>query len=681
MAKRGGMKTVGNGPHDAARWQAVLAKARDAIVSIDASGHITLFNPAAEEMFGYTADDVLGRNVSLLMPNPYRDDHDRYIRAYQDTREPKAIGRIRDVFGRRRNGDVFPIELSVSESMVDGEPLYTAIIRDVTAQRRMQLDLQRERDFARSVIDTAQVILVLLDPTGRITLFNPYMEQLSGYRLDEVVGRCWFATFLPADEVERARLVFDRTLKSGKPCGHIGTIRTRHFGERSIEWYEDLLRDPEGAVLGVLCSGLDITEHLRTQQEIRTRERQQAAVARLGRTALLAQRVSEFIDEAVLIVRDTLEVEFAKILEFLPERGALRVISGAGWEKPVIGAVTGAEEPTSHVAEVLKTNRPAILDDLRQQLQYQGSLFLSEHGVVSGVGVSIAGRARPFGVLAAYTRTRRAFSEDDVTFMQSIANVVAEAIARDRAEKDLLEFRREAQQRDRLADIGAITAKVVHDLGNPLAAISMQAQLLLRRAKRGEFEPMEPVIGPVEHCLTTVRRLQDLIKEFNDFARDQRVRVVDIRVGSLLNSLADLWRPLADARGIHIEVRLDEPLPAISADEDKLRRVLDNLVKNAIEAIDDGGDILITASVLDPEKIRITVEDSGSGVPEGFDVFRLFETTKRDGTGIGLAVAKQVVLAHGGKIEHRPRNPHGTVFEIDLPRSGPPQGTVQPLTP
>ena len=126
------------------RWQAVLDSAQDAIISIDPHGRITLFNRAAEEIFGYRADEVLGQNVAMLMPSPYREQHDQFLRNYQATGEAKAIGRIRHVEARRKSGETFPIELSVSEARVGDTVLYSAIIRDVSERARMEATL-RER--------------------------------------------------------------------------------------------------------------------------------------------------------------------------------------------------------------------------------------------------------------------------------------------------------------------------------------------------------------------------------------------------------------------------------------------------------------------------------------------------------------------------------------------------------
>ena len=136
----------------------------------------------------------------------------------------------------------------------------------------------------------------------------------------------------------------------------------------------------------------------------------------------------------------------------------------------------------------------------------------------------------------------------------------------------------------------------------------------------------------------------------------------------MLQDCLDLWEPVASERGIVLTLEAPDSAPAIEADEEKLRRVFDNVVKNAVEAIDRGpGRVCIRVSVPVPEKIRVSVEDTGPGISEGVQVFRLFETTKSNGTGLGLAIARQIVQAHGGSIEFGPVTPHGTVFHINLP--------------
>jgi PAS domain S-box-containing protein len=241
------------------------------------------------------------------------------------------------------------------------------------------------------------------------------------------------------------------------------------------------------------------------------------------------------------------------------------------------------------------------------------------------------------------------------------------------AEKALMPARRAAQQRERLADIGALTAKIVHDLGNPIAGLSMSVQRIARQLARGADQPLESVRGSIEHLTTAVHRLDALTHEFKTFLREQRLAPVAIDVRELLADLRAAWRPEADRRGVRVETRLPAGGDAtLVADPDQLRRLFDNLVKNALEAIDQGpGCVTIAATVGTGDIVRISVSDTGPGLPPDANVFALFESTKVDGTGLGLAIAKQIAEAHGGGIEIAPVDPHGAVFHVALPRRGP----------
>ncbi|MDZ7768756.1 MAG: PAS domain S-box protein [Woeseiaceae bacterium] len=126
---------------DAGRLKTVLDTVVDGIILIDSSGSIQMFNPACEKLFGYTAADVLGKNVHMLMPSPYREEHDRYIDNYQRTGQAKIIGIGREVAGQRKDGSTFPMDLSVGEAIQDGESTFVGIIHDLTERNRMQEQL------------------------------------------------------------------------------------------------------------------------------------------------------------------------------------------------------------------------------------------------------------------------------------------------------------------------------------------------------------------------------------------------------------------------------------------------------------------------------------------------------------------------------------------------------------
>jgi signal transduction histidine kinase len=199
----------------------------------------------------------------------------------------------------------------------------------------------------------------------------------------------------------------------------------------------------------------------------------------------------------------------------------------------------------------------------------------------------------------------------------------------------------------------------------------MQAQLILRRARREGSEPLSSVLAPIERLEAEVRRLESLIRELMAFSREQRLDLKTIDPGRFLQQIVDLWQPLASERGIALNLEIEGGYRSIDVDEDKLRRVLDNLVKNALEAITSSpGRVTIRFSLAGAGRVRISVEDTGAGVAPNVQVFRLFETTKANGSGLGLAVARQIIQAHGGDISFSPAEPHGTVFHVELPLLG-----------
>ena len=198
---------IGDLERQVARFEAILRSARDGLISIDSSGRVTLFNEGAERMFGYSASEVLGRNVALLMPDPYRREHDGYIRDYRQTGEARAIGRVRRVEGLRSSGEKFPIELSVSEARVGDEVLYTAIIRDVSEVERTRSDLDESRRALFALIANlpGAVYRMAASPGMPFDLVGDKIEDLTGYQAaDFMQQKVVYADLVHPDDRERA---------------------------------------------------------------------------------------------------------------------------------------------------------------------------------------------------------------------------------------------------------------------------------------------------------------------------------------------------------------------------------------------------------------------------------------------------------------------------------------------
>lgn len=251
----------------------VLNTIVDGVIIADERGVILLANPAAERMFGYAMHEMVGTNISGLMPAPHRDDHDQYLQKYLNGGQARIIGIGRRVDGLKRDGSLIPVDLSISEVRLSDERMFIGVLRDMTERQRAEVKFQREHAFLESLFEAAHAIILLLDPEGRIVRFNRFMEDMTGYALDDVKGREWFATFLPARDSDWIRRVFHRCL-TGQPIqGHINSIVTRSGQERVIAWSARVLKDAEGNITGVLSIGNDITELRDAEQRLLQSER------------------------------------------------------------------------------------------------------------------------------------------------------------------------------------------------------------------------------------------------------------------------------------------------------------------------------------------------------------------------------------------------------------------------
>ena len=199
----------------AERLDAILNMTVDGIIVIDAKGRIEAFNRGAQELFGYPEDEVLGRNVSILMPSPYHEQHDAYLKRYLTTGEARIIGVGREVTGRRRDGTVFPVQLSVREMRIDGERKFTGMLHDLTKRAGLEGALGASEARWRAIIDSAVDGIIVIDAHGRIEAFNRSAERLFGYTLDEVLGRN-VDMLMPSPYCEEHDTYLSRYLATGR---------------------------------------------------------------------------------------------------------------------------------------------------------------------------------------------------------------------------------------------------------------------------------------------------------------------------------------------------------------------------------------------------------------------------------------------------------------------------------
>ena len=287
---------AGMSPADAEKHlAALLAAAVNAIVIIDGKGIIEFCNPATEKLFGYGEGGLNGKSINLLMPAPDRDAHDRYIQHYLDTGEARIIGIGRESVAQRKDGSLFPIDLSVGRVIGD-EPRFVGIIRDISAQKKAEAALIRERDRSRSYLEVAGVMLLVLDKGGFIDLINRRGCEILGRQEKDLLGEPWIDGFIPEDQRSEVRKVFKHVIEHGFEGYETveGLVLTHTGGTRLIAGQNRALRDKNGEIIGTLSSGTDITDQRHADIEAEeTRQR----LAQVSRVTLLGEMAAGLAHE------------------------------------------------------------------------------------------------------------------------------------------------------------------------------------------------------------------------------------------------------------------------------------------------------------------------------------------------------------------------------------------------
>jgi len=238
----------------------------------------------------------------------------------------------------------------------------------------------------------------------------------------------------------------------------------------------------------------------------------------------------------------------------------------------------------------------------------------------------------------------------------------------ERAYRELQAAQERLVQSERLATIGQMAAKVSHEVRNPLGSISLNAELLedelcaLPEVRRAEAATLLAAIRSQVDVLGAVT------EEYLRFTRLPKPKLEPAALGPLLEELGEFVRGELQRRGVHLSLQVSERLPSLSLDPGQIRQALLNLIRNAAEAMPEGGRIDIEARA-GASAVEVAVTDTGTGVPEDIrdKIFDPFFTTKEGGTGLGLAIARQIAVDHGGSLRCETGPGIGTTFRLSLP--------------
>jgi len=298
----------------------------------------------------------------------------------------------------------------------------------------------------KRALDEAPAGITVTDPTqpdNPIIYANDKFTELTGYRDEDIIGqncRILQGPTTDSEPVAEMREAIDAAAEV--------SVELRNYRKDGTEFWNRVaitpVRDETGSVVNYVGFQQDITERKQLETERQRRVRQQEVVAELGRKALENNEIHVLLENAVELVAETLETDYCKVLELDPAANKLHLREGVGWDEGMVGtAAVSAVEEESQAAYTLEKRGPVVVENLETDDRFSGPALLTDHDVTSGISIVIGSFKKPWGILGTHDTEQRAFSEDDVTFVKSVANILATAINRHRDRQELQRQRKE----------------------------------------------------------------------------------------------------------------------------------------------------------------------------------------------------------------------------------------------
>jgi PAS domain S-box-containing protein len=666
---------------------AIIESAEDAIISKTLDGIITSWNEGAKRLFGYTAPEVIGKSITILIPEDHQDE------------EPAILARLRkgeriehyETVRVRKDGTLVDISLTVSPIRgQDGQIIGASkIARDITDRKRIEAALRAREEELTDFIENSVVGLHWVGPDGTILWANRAELELLGYSREEYIGHNIAEFHADADVIEDilGRLTRDETLHSyeARLCCKDGSIRHVLISSN--------VRKRDGQFEHTRCFTRDITERRLAEEALREQAEIIETVNRVGQavageldTHKLVQAVT---DAATEITGGQFGSFFYNVLD---EQGAsymLYTLSGVPAERFAHFPMPRA---TDLFGPTFRGEATILIADVRKDARYgkNSPYYGMPEGhlpVVSYLAVPVVSRTGDvYGGLFFGDPKEGVFTERAARIVEGLATQAAvamdnarlyEAAQRARAEAERAaeekeRLYREAQESSRLKD--EFLATVSHELRTPLTAILGWAHLL----RSGLLDD-----GSITNALETIERnaraQSQLIDDLLDVSRiitgKLRLDVRPVDPNSFIEAAVEAVKPAAEAKNVRVQKIIDTGIATVLGDPVRLQQVVWNLLSNAIKFTPKGGHVHLRLERVNSH-IEIAVSDSGMGIaqeflPFVFDRFRQADqrtTRQHGGLGLGLAIVRHLVELHGGTVQaDSPGEGQGATFTVTLP--------------
>jgi PAS domain S-box-containing protein len=687
----------------------IVQSSEDAIIGKRIDGTIVSWNAAAERIYGFTADEIKGKNVSILTPDDRRDELSDIL---ETIRKGEAIPHL-ETIRQTKEGRIIDVALTISPIHDEAGRVtgVSTIARDITHRKKAEqerailaLQVEKERHRLDNVVANVPGVVweawVQPDQAAqRIDFVSDHVEKMLGYRTDEWLSapNFWLSIVHP-DDAERAARESAEIYAAAKG----GTSRFRWMAKDGravwVEAQSVVVCNDFGTPIGMRGVTMDITERKRAEDAQRFLAESSGLLANsldyettLGSIAKLA--VPNLADWCVVhIVGDNEQVQQIAVVHSDP--GKEKVARLLQQRYPVdrnanIGVPNVLRTGRSEFYPVVNQERLALVARNKETADALNGL-----GLKSCMIVPLVARNRTLGTITLATaESNRYYDANDLALAEDVAHRIALAVDNARlyreaqkavtAREEALRVRDELLSREHAAREEAESANrakdeflatVSHELRTPLNAILGWAHML--RTNRLDQVTQTRALETIErNAKSQAQLIEDILDVSRIVAGKLNLEVRPVDLATLVDAAMDAVRPAADAKGIVLEAILDPRAGPVLGDPNRLQQVIWNLAANAVKFTGRGGSVQVRHQRAGAY-IEVVVSDTGQGInseflPHVFERFRQADATStrsHGGLGLGLAIVRHLVEMHGGAVfADSPGQGMGATFTVRLP--------------
>jgi PAS domain S-box-containing protein len=641
------------------RLAGIISAATDAIITIDHQERIVVFNSAAEKLFVCPADQALGQPLDRFIPPRFRQLHTTHIQNFERTgTTARSMGTLSTLSALKTTGEEFPIEATISQVEVEGQKLFTVMIRDISERQKAEESLRESQERFQNAFEFSAMSMALVDLDGRYLQVNQAFCQLLGYSEDELLQTTFQAVTHPADLHIEFQLIKQLLTNQAAFCA----IEKRYLHKNdAVIWVHStrsLVRDSQGQPRYFISQLQDITERKRAEQALRLSEARMAGIIRSATDAIITLNAQQ----RIVVFNHAAEQMF-------------------GWE----------------ASQVLGQTLDNFIPQSLRQLHAQHIRNFAK------TGVSVRSMASPFSKLTALRASGEEFpieatiSQLEAEGQKFFTVIIRDISEREKAEKALHDKEEQLRQSQKMEAVGQLAGGVAHDFNNLLTVIVNYSEIIARGPTN-----LAQIQESTEQIQVAAVRAASLTRQLLAFSRQQILQPQLVSLDSVVNNTLKMIERLI---GEDIELVVNLSLTPSSTpaqlwiDPLQIEQAILNLAINARDAMPRGGKLIIETgqTTLDEAYLSSThlparpgiyavlsVSDTGVGMDEATKthIFEPFFTTKEKGkgTGLGLATVYGIVEQNKGTIWLYSEVGVGTNFKLYFPVVHSPQ-TVTPAIP